>query len=238
MLVLFVFNVFETFLFPSNPSLHGYFNPAHLAEKKWQASLGGNERFGMAELRTWNLNAQASNYGLGFRSFGSDLYRENSLELGYGFPVGKNFSAGLNISAFYCWVRDHESIYTYAVRAGGAFATARTAAGIWIGNINMPRFSETDFLPITYAAHALFRAARQFSLFIAAMGMQEHMPFFDVGIIMAPAGSIRVLAGLNTENFIFEYGLELGLGKFKLNYSGNNHRQLGLSHEFSLVFGK
>ncbi|MGB9720672.1 MAG: hypothetical protein ACPL28_04220 [bacterium] len=236
MIVLFFFNIFENFLFPDFALNTTQFNPANLIEQRFSVSIGGEERFGMQELRIWTAHMQVNSLRLRFKSFGNDLYKENYFELAGGFLLYRTLGAGMGIGLLNNWIKDYTNRFTYAIRLGGVFEISNLKFDLCVNNINYPRFSEIDYLPLTYVLGIQYKINNYLAPYFYTMSRETARPFFNFGLRTMPAKEIECYAGLNTEDFVFEYGLKIFLRRLALEYAGSNHRQLGLSHAFFINF--
>jgi hypothetical protein len=199
-------------------------------------SLGGYEFFGISELRTWNAEIQIGSYGLNLKTFGNELYRENALELAGGFLLYKTLSAGIGIDLLNNWIKEYTNRFTYAVKLGAGFDFTDLKCELCLNNINLPRFSEIDYLPFGYLLGLQYRINPHINPYIYAMGKQTDRPFFNFGLSFMPVNKMECYAGVRTENFLFEYGMRIDIGHLGFLYAGSSHRQLGLSHGFYINF--
>lgn len=236
MTILFLFGIFESFLFPRAILFESRFNPATLHKAKFELVTGIEQRFNLTELRSYTIHSQFKSYSLDITSFGSNLYRENILDLGYGFGILKNLAFGLDISLLNYWIKDNYSRFSYSVKIGSLYEVKQLEIGTWINNINMAKFSDIDYLPPSYSAIFNYLATETLSLNFKINGLKDELPFFDLGIACTPYRIIHIAAGVNTEPLLFEYGMMLHLGNFILIYSGNTHLQLGQSHLIGINF--
>jgi len=230
MLIPFLFTVFESFLFPANILSENQFNPASLYQEQFQINLSTEVKFSLSDLRTYTLYSEIKSYSLNIASFGNDLYRENVVGFGFGFPLIRNFAAGLHISLVNYWIKDYYSHYGYSLRIGGVFENSPIEIDGWINNINVPKFSDIDYLPLTYSVRC------NLSFDFGVRGIETDLPFFKFGLFYAPIKIIKFGVGVNTEPLLLEYSLEIYLGELTLNYFGSNHHQLGLSHSLGVGF--
>lgn len=236
MIVFILLNTFENFLFPNYPSLVSRFNPAYLAERQKMILFGGGEQFGLSALRTWMLDIQVNQFGFNLKSFGNELYRENLLEFGNAILVFKQLSIGLGTTLLNSWIKDNSNRFTYSLKIGGLYKTPVAEIGLLAGNINQPRFSYIDYIPFIYYVNSKYNVNRNFALYFNIAGKEDDPPYFNFGFALSPMKELKVSLGMNTENFLFEYGMGLLLGNLSLNYSGSSHRQLGLSHALFVNF--
>lgn len=232
MIVLFLFIIFEKSLFLDFNNSYLQFNPANLAEQKFLVCFGGNENFGLPSLRTWTAGVQVQRFQLVCKTFGNELYRENMFELAGGYTVYKILNAGIGIGILNNWIKDYTNRFTCTVKLGGMAELQNLKLYLCLNNINNPKFSEIDYLPITYLLGLQYKINAQLKTFFNAMGIEKGIPFFNFGLIAIPVKETEFYAGVNTENFVFEYGIKICLRRLAFDYAGTMHRQLGLSHTF------
>ncbi len=227
---------FETSLFPVSDFFESCFNPAYHARPRTEFSITADERFSLSDLSTYTARTQIRNLALEVKRFGNDLYRENSLTFGYGFSIRGNLHAGVDVSALNCWIKDIASRYSYAVRCGACLASSSGELGWWLNNLNVPRFSETDRVPLTYGARALYAVNNALSCRLSARSLETQVPFLNIGIGIVPSRLLTLDLGINSNPLWLEYGCTVRLGTLAVNYSGHNHQQLGLTHALTLLF--
>jgi len=196
--------------------------------------LTSETRFELSELRTFGIYSQVDRYSIAVASFGSDSYRENYLELAFGFPVAGKFSFGLSAAGLNCWIKDFSNEFAYALKVGGRFESGQFLVGIWVNNVNVPRLSSVDYAPVSYSIRFDYRALRNLNFDFAIRGVETALPFYNLGLAFMPHKNLLIGLGVNTEPILLEYGLKVSFGKMFLNYSGNRHQQLGLTHNFCL----
>jgi hypothetical protein len=227
---------FETSLFPASDFFETRFNPAYHARPRAEFSVTADERFGLSDLRTLTARSQIRNLALEVTRFGNSLYRENSLMFGYGFAIRSNLQAGVDVSALNCWIKDVSSRYSYAVRCGACLASSAGELGVWLNNLNIPRFNEIDRVPLTYGARAVYAVNAALSCRLSARSMETQVPFINLGIGIVPGSLLALELGVNSDPLWFEYGCTVRLGSLSVNYSGHNHQQLGPTHALTLIF--
>ncbi|HEX7319692.1 MAG TPA: hypothetical protein VF399_04975 [bacterium] len=227
---------FETSLFPASDFLEARFNPAYHARTRTEFSITADERFSLSDLSTYTARSQIRNLAFEVTRFGNSLYRENSLTFGYGFAIRGTLHAGVDVSALNCWIKDLSSRYSYAVRCGACFASPTGELGLWLNNLNIPRFSETDRVPLTYGARGVYAVNTVLSCRLSARSTETQVPFLNIGIGIVPGSLLALDLGVNSDPLWLEYGCTVRLGTLAVNYSGHNHQQLGLTHALTLLF--
>jgi len=212
------------------------FNPAQLHKRRLEILLTSEMRFELSELQTFIIYSQVDIYSIQFASFGSDLYRENFFEFGFGFPVGKGFALGINVAGLNCWIKDISNDFTYSLKIGGQYENAPFLVGAWVNNVNVPRVSSIDHVPLSYSLLVDYQALPTLLFDFAIRGADTELPFYKFGLTFLPHKMLAIVLGVNTKPLLLEYGLKLSLGKMFLSYSGNRHQQLGLTHNLGLAF--
>ncbi|MGB3340120.1 MAG: hypothetical protein WBB37_01395 [bacterium] len=236
MLILIMIGVFETTLFPQNIFLEKEFNPTLENRERFQIVIGTGSKFQLPELRTYYLYSSLRSYRLSAHSFGNELYRENMLKLGSCFRIRKLWSVGFSVGLLNNWVMDNFNRFTYSLCLSSSFQTKNVKASGWVNNLNLPRLSRVDHLPLSYSIRFDYQTNNRFDFAFALRGMNKDLPFFNFGVIFSPYKIIQIGTAVNTEPLYLEYMIKLNVGDFILVYSGSNHQYLGLSHAFNLNF--
>jgi hypothetical protein len=234
--ILLLIGFFDSFLFPRNILFENHFNPAYLHQERLEIIVASERRFELAELQTFGVYSQIKNYSVKAVSFGNDLYRENFLEFGFGFPVAEKFAVGVNIAGLNTWIKDFQNEFAYSMKAGGQFESDPFLIGVWVNNLNQPRISSDDYAPISYSVRFEYQAQKNLSFAFRIRGVDTGLPFFNFGLTLVPHKMALLGIGVNSEPILLEYGIKIALGSMFLGYSGSRHRQLGLTHNLGLGY--
>jgi hypothetical protein len=227
---------FDSFLFPKSVLYENKFNPAQLHEKKFELMLTSEMRYELPELRTFGLYSQIDRYSFELASFGSGSYRENFFEFGLGFPIGNHFALGMNVTGLNTWIKNISNDFTYGIKLGAQFENDFFLISSWVNNVNVPRLSPVDYVPVSYSVRVDYKASPTLDFGFAVRGVENGLPFYNFGLRFYPHEILLLSLGVNSEPMLLEYGLQLSLGKMFLSYSGNRHQQLGLTHNLGLGF--
>jgi hypothetical protein len=236
MLLVTLFTVFESFLFPHTFFEEYHYNPAILYQEHIDITVCSDMRFGLPELQTYSIYSRLRSYSLSAASFGTDLYRENIISAGIGFPLTSSVATGIGISVLNYWIKDIENQVGYSLRIGGVFQHTPLTVGAWIHNVNVPKFSDVDYLPPCYSIRINYALSPRASFHVALRGIETTVPFLNFGLQYSPYTPLACRVGINTDPLFLEYGLTLTVGAFVIHYAGSNHYHLGLSHSFGLGF--
>ena len=234
MKILLLISCFDSFLFPRSILFERQFNPAELCKRRFEVVLASEERFELSELRTFSFYSQLDRYSIAIASFGNSSYRENYLELAFGFPVARKFSLGVSAAGLNCWIKDFRNEFAYALKVGGRFESEPFLIGIWVNNVNVPKLTPVDYAPVSYSVRFNYKALGNLYFDFSIRGIEAELPFYNFGLTFMPYKDLLIGLGVNTEPILLEYGLQFSFGKMFMNYSGNRHQQLGLTHNFGL----
>jgi hypothetical protein len=236
MLPVFLFSLFESGLFPDNILLRTKFNPAHLARENFEFLSFGQQKFGLVEFRSLDLSLQSRSFSLGLNGFGGEYYRETRVALGFGFGLNRNLAAGVEIDLLNNWVKDYVNRFGYGLKLGGLYQAGQFIFGALVNNLNQPRFSAIDRLPVSYGIDFRYAASVRFTPYFSILGSDRTPPFFRFGIALAPAPPVQITAGVNTDPVQLEYGFRFRIRSLNILYAGSTHSQLGLTHGLGLQF--
>jgi hypothetical protein len=235
LILFFLLNIFENFIFPEFALDIPQSNPASIFDSKFHIRLGGEEKFSLEDLRILSADLNARPIKLRFKTFGNELYRENSIEFQGGFLIYKTLCGGLGLEILNNWIKDYKNEFTYSIKLGSAFYLPSVKIEVCLNNINSPKFSEVDYLPMSYFLGLNPSVNPVFKPYIYIMGKEGNIPFFRPGLFINFSREFELYSGLSTENFLFEYGLKVNLGKINISYSGISHRQLGLTNALFVI---
>ncbi len=236
MLIITLFALFESQLFPSSVFLDNQYNAASHYHKGFRINLETGTRFGLSELRAYSIQTEANSYSINAVSFGDDIYRENIVSADVSIPVVDEVLAGFGVAMFNYWIRDYCNRFSYSLKIGGLYRSSHAEIGGWINNINVPKFSDIDYLPLCYSLGLKYITPDNLSFIFAIRGVETALPFFNLGLSYEPSRIITLGVGVNTEPLYLEYLVQLNLETFAVRYTGSNQRHLGLSHSFGLCF--
>lgn len=228
--VLALFGLFESALFPEYELYEVDFNPARLARPQVLLACAAARKFGLADLQSWTGHIQVGRARFAVHSFGNPYYREQRAGLGFGFSAGRAISAGLETALLNGRIAERPDLWGYSLKAGVRLESGRTGLDAWLNNINRPVFATGDRLPLGCAVRAEYRADRRLMLYASALGQEDEPPFVRFGLWLDPAPAVRIQAGFVTDPVQAEYGFRVTAGRLACLYSGTFHTRLGLTH--------
>jgi hypothetical protein len=229
-LLFVIFNIFESDLFPAHALAKEPFNPARLAGGRSELTSFGREQFGLSGFRALDLTIAVRSASVELGTFGNEAYRENQLALGFGCAAGGMLAAGAEIGILNCRIPGYANRFGYRLKLGGLVRSDPFTSGIWLNNVNRPRFNETDRLPLSYGIDLRYAVSERVTPYFSILGAEGILPFIKFGFDIDPAPTVRLTAGVNSEPVQVEYGIRLCFRAFRFLYSGSTHSQLGLTH--------
>src|SRR4030042_989088 len=236
MIIVLLFALFESGLFPENFFTEDQFNPALIRNKPAVLSFCAGTRFSMSELREYEIYLQSGSYSIGLNSLGSELYRENDLNGSFNVLIYDLISAGLGLHVLNCWISGNSNRFNYSLRAGSAGQLGPLLLSGWINNIKQLRFSSGDRLPVTYSVRADYTLENRIVFSLAVRSIAGNLLFYNTGIKSRFFNLVEIGFGLNTDPVLIEFVGCFRLGRLSLVYQGSSHYDLGLSHTFGAMF--
>ena len=230
MIVIYIFTLFESTLFPRSIFVENEFNPAAVCLKGVEIDIGIGANYGLSDLRTYTLHSAFKSYSINISSFGSDIYRENILSADAGFLLTEGLATGFSVAMLNYWVKENCTRYAYSIKVGVLYQKNPFEIGGWVNNINFPKFSSIDYIPPNYSLQLRCLPKNNLSVIFALRGIEIDVPFFNFGLAYSPYRMITFGVGINSDPMYLEYMMKLSAGNFTLNYVGNSHTYLGLSH--------
>jgi len=235
-IVLFLWAVFESSLFGPGPVCEKEFNPASLADKKTAFKFYLEQRFGLEDLKRFGAGFQFGSYRCNLSSFGNELYRENLIGLGFGYPAAQFLDIGFALSILNYWIENYTNQFSYSLMFGAKLQHHPVEISGWAGNLNIPRFSQIDYLPPVYSMGINYQGTKDLHFLIFVKGVETNLPFFNFGFTYSPYQITQLGFGVNTEPLSIEYYFKINPGNFIFTYFGNSHYILGLSHSLGVGF--
>jgi hypothetical protein len=228
--------VFESMYYPRSVFCEHMHDIAFYRHDGWCTCFGMQSHYGMHGVHTYMLAIAQRSIMVSGMSFGCDVYRENQITGSFGFNILPDLRAGIGISMLNYWIEDLYNRYGYAVHLSTCYNLGALKINGWLNNLNVPRFNETDVVPMIYAIRAQYVIQDNFACVIAARGTHERLPFFNAGISWAMHKYLEIGFGANTDPLYFEYMLCLPLGHVGIRYTGTLHEYLGPSHAMLVTF--
>lgn len=227
----------------SNNSLAVFYNPSGLGQMNYrEISVFYNpSQFGINEISTSALTyaepLKFGTIGAGFKTFGSDLYRETSVILSYGNVFKSKFFYGFNLNYYNLNIKNYNSSAAFGADAGilayltpflrwGFFAKNFTGAKIGISGEKLSQVYKTGFtIQPGYDVNLILEVEKDVRYPLSFRGGFEY--FINE--------YVDFRAGIGTEPSTFSCGIGVNYNIFQIEYSLNNYSELGISNQGSLT---
>jgi hypothetical protein len=212
--------------------------------RKISAGVYYESRFLMPEL---GLSAGAlaipigkGTFGLSFRSFGYQAYKENKIGLAYGRAFGDFLSIGMQLnfqsavfSEFY------GSSSTFTAEIGAIYkAGKKVTLAAHLFNPNQSRIAEFDDerIPSVIRFGARYLFSKQVFVVAEVENALYQKPVLRGGLEYRPIDILYVRAGISGNPMNSNFGFGLQMKKFQLDFAGAFHQVLGFTPKISLTF--
>lgn len=179
-------------------------------------------------------------FGLSFRTFGYQAYKENKIGLAYGRAFGDFLSIGMQInfqsavfSEFY------GSSSTFTAEIGAIYkAGKKVTLAAHLFNPNQSRIAEFDDerIPSVIRFGARYLFSNQVFVVAEVENALYQNPVLRGGLEYHPVDILYVRAGISGNPFNSNFGFGLQMKKFQLDFAGAFHQVLGFTPKISLTF--
>ncbi len=227
-----------------DPIFVAFINPATAYRKPgWRLSAAYSRRFNMKELGhvgySFSRNCRTFLLSAGVERFGNDLYREEQIVLGLGFPV--TAATRLGIAARF--LRLHIEGYGSAWTPGFDWAwysepsELLRVGAVW-RNVNMPRLGASGTkLPggLIVGVSGTFRKRMTYEVEGRKTWAGEVDSGFGFAFLVSRELVLRV--GYRRETGEYSFGSTLHLPLFRWDYAISAHTVLGITHYFTISTG-
>ncbi len=195
--------------------------------------------FGIKELATgylaYNEPTSFGNFGLGFMTYGFELYKENKFQLAYSNRITSNVSFGISVFYQTVNIQNYGNDGTINISLGGIYKlTEKVSLGFALQN--PLRFTNSKIeLPLQYSFGASYEVISKTYLNLA---LQKELDFpfsFHFGIEYPIVKYISLRFGIQNEPNLYSAGLGINFSYFHIDYAVTTHQDLGLTHQVSFI---
>ena len=179
-------------------------------------------------------------FGLSFRTFGYQAYKENKIGLAYGRAFGDFLSIGMQVnfqsavfSEFY------GSASTFTAEIGAIYKPSKKVTlAAHLFNPNQSRIAEFDDerIPSVIRFGARYLFSDQVFVVAEVENALYQKPVLRGGLEYHPVDILYVRAGISGNPFNSNFGFGLQMKKFQLDFAGAFHQVLGFTPKISLTF--
>ena len=231
----------------SNDAFAIFYNPAGLGQLKYR-ELGvyySPSPFGLSELATGALvyaePTSFGTFGLGLKTYGYELYRENNIILSYGQDFNNRIFYGLNVKVYNLTIQNYNSATTFGVDLGAmAYLTDFLRWGFFGKNLSGARIGTSEEkISQVYRTGFTVQPRDDLSFLLEAEKDVRYPLSIRAGMEYTLYDYIDLRAGIGTEPTSFSGGAGFKYDLFQLDYAIYNHQDLGITHQgtISINFG-
>ena len=198
--------------------------------------------FGLKELsKTCGVFSQPTsfgNLGIGFSVYGFELYKETVIGLTYAGKLTSNFYAGVTASYKTISIKNYGSTGVLYFNLGGiAVISDKINVGFSFENINRATVAdESNQLPVVYSVGISYKAIKELQVFAALAKELNYNASVRLGAEYSILNFLTLRIGTASEPNTFSSGIGLIYSVFHFDYAVTSHPDLGLTHQFGVVF--
>lgn len=229
----------------SNDVFSLFTNPSGLAQMNW--TEGGifysPSPFGIKELSNAffaaSMPTEYGSFGLGVTTYGFELYKENKFVFAYANRYAKNFFYGVSLSLNHLSIKNYGEDNALAFSVGAlyyvspGFRFAFTAE-----NLNKATWGkEKNQIPTVYRSGISYDVLQNVSLNFSLESEVGFNPSIQCGINYDLNEYFSLQSGFANEPTKYCAGFGIHYSQFEIDYAIFTHQELGLTHQFSVLFG-
>jgi hypothetical protein len=219
-------------------------NPAGLPQIGWPE--GGiyysPAPFGLTELANgymaYGHPAGRNTFSLGVMTYGYDLYRENKFLIGWSRRVTGDIFIGTSLNYQLVSIKNYGAQGSLYINLGTlAYFTPELRFGFDITNLNRASLgNEKDQIPVLLNMGLSYTYSEILILSIAMNKDLRYRPGCSGGVEYLIRDILFIRSGIGIEPFQYSAGTGIHLNHFSFDYAFFLHRELGITHQVSLIY--
>lgn len=179
-------------------------------------------------------------FALSYYRFGSSLFYDSKIGLGYGMKLGEKINAGVQLNHHTIGFGDIYGKRSTVSAELGILAqlTNELSIGAHVYNINRARINNNpnEYL-VSYIRLGLnYKFSEQVFAVIEVQKDISNKPVFKAATEYKPGEVLYIRAGISNNPLFNAFGFGLDLKAFKIDIAANYHQQLGFSPQISIVY--
>jgi hypothetical protein len=229
----------------SNDAFSLFTNPSGLAQMNWIETgvFYSPSPFGVKELSNAffaaSIPTEYGSFGLGVTTYGFELYKENKFILTYANRYAKNFFYGVSLSLNHLSIRNYGEDNALAFSLGALYYLSPDFRFAFIAeNLNKATWGkEKNQIPTIYRSGISYDVLRNVSLNFSLESEVGFNPSLQCGINYDLNDYFSLRSGFANEPSKYSAGFGIHYSQFEIDYAIFTHQELGLTHQFSVLFG-
>ena len=227
----------------SDNSLAIFYNPSGLGQvsSREVSAFYQPSPFGLSDISTASLTyaepLKFGTLGLGFKTYGSSLYRETNGIVSFGKSYMNRFFYGANINYYNLTIQGYGSASTFGVDLGAmAYITKYLRWGFFGKNITGSKIGTSgEKLAQVYKTGFNFHPVSDLNLSLEAEKDVRYPLSIKGGFEYSIMDYLDLRAGISSEPAAFSAGIGFNYNLFTLDYAIYNHTDLGITHQGTIT---
>jgi hypothetical protein len=227
----------------SNDAFALFNNPAGLPQMNWRefAVYYSPAPFGMNELAngfgSYHEPTPYGSFGVGFMTYGYELYRENKFALSYAKNFENKFFAGITLLYQTLHIQNYGNDGTLNFIIGGlAYLNNDFRIGFSAENLFHSTYgNESDQMPVLFNAGLSYDALTELTVNAAIQKELDYPASLRFGFEYNIIQYLALRLGFNNQPNSYSAGLGINYSIVQLDYAIFTHQDLGLTHQVGLI---
>ncbi len=218
-------------------------NPAGLDQMDWREAgiFYSPSPFGLTELANafavYHEPTKYGSFGIGFKTYGFNLYRETDFSFSYSKRIYKHYFAGLRINYRNLAITNYGNTNTIIFSlASLIYIRSDLRAGFAVDNFTRASYKNySDQIPLVLTFGFSYDMLDDLILNLAYSQETDFDPSVKFGIDYSLIKYLNVRFGFSTVPSSFSAGVGINYSLFDFDYAVFNHQDLGFTHQAGLV---
>ncbi|OQX85156.1 hypothetical protein B6D60_08310 [candidate division KSB1 bacterium 4484_87] len=174
--------------------------------------------------------------GIGFSTYGFELYQEQSVLFSYSRRISESFSLGASIHYMKLQIKNYGSDYSLAFDLGFAVQLSEQINwGFYSTNVNRARFSRNrDLLPQSFSSGISYQPLGNLLINIDIFKEISFPVELRTGFEYVFWDKVSFRSGMISDPAHYCFGFGFRFHRFQCDYGVMFHPQLGATHQFSI----
>ncbi len=178
------------------------------------------------------------NFSAGFSIYGFDLYKETQFAFGYGNNINNNLAFGGTLIYKNVNIKNYGSKGNIFLNLGGAATlNEEIGFGFYVENVTHSTLSkDEDQVPTVFWGGLHYHPLTDFVITSSLRKEIGYNVSLRLGAEYSPIEFLNLRIGVQNEPNIFHGGFGVKYNFIQFDYAISSHNDLGLTHQFALLF--
>lgn len=218
-------------------------NPSGLAQMNWREAgfYYSPSPFGLNELSNvytaYHEPTGIGSFGVGFMTYGFELYKQNKFALSYANRLGDNIFIGISAQYHTLSINKYGNTSYLTIIIGSLiYINPDLRFGFSIDNLLRNSIGEEDSqVPIIYSTGISYDIFHNLTMNLALRKEIDIEAALSFGMDYRMINYLSLRFGFQNQPSTFSAGIGINYLKFELDYAAFNHLDLGLTHQVGLI---